>query len=251
MIKAILIDDERPSREALQNKIVMHCQDVDLVCMCNSAQEGLDAIIKYNPDLVFLDIEMPLMNGFSFLEQVIDRSFQVIFTTAYDHYAIQAIRFSAIDYLVKPIDVDDLKAAVERVKSSLANQSQDKRLEFLLKNLQQGQTPKTLAITTGQGLLFLNFSDITYLAADGNYTYIHTLNQKILSSKTLREFEDILPSQLFFRIHHSYIIHLEHLKEYHRGEGGEVVMRDGNHLPVARRRKDELLETIKRFSSKV
>jgi two-component system, LytTR family, response regulator len=251
MLKAIIIDDERHSREALYKKLSLHCENIVVLKMCSDAKEGNDAIRKYEPDVVFLDIEMPLVNGFGMLEQLKDCNFQVIFTTAYDHYAIQAIRFSAIDYLVKPIDVDELKAAVVKLKPKIDKEENAARFENLLLNLKPATQLKSLAITTANGLIFLNLQDILYLEASGNYTFIYATTQKILSSKTLREFEDILPENDFFRVHHSYLIQLSYLSEYRKGEGGEVVMRNGAILPVARRRKDELLEAVKRFSAKV
>ena len=249
-MKAIIIDDERPSREALAQKIRKHCPEVTLSSLCSGADEGWQALTTEKPDLVFLDIEMPVYNGFDFLEKAQSHSFQVIFTTAYNEYAIQAIRYSALDYLVKPVDVEELKSALERARKHKF-ESQTIQLQTLMSNLKSGNTRQSLAISTSEGLYVANLSEILFLQADGNYTNIYLTNGKILSSKPLGEFEEALPPDRFFRVHHSAIIHLEHIRKYIRGEGGEVVMNDDTHLPVARRRKEELLERIKAFAGKV
>jgi two-component system LytT family response regulator len=249
-MKAIIIDDERPSREALAQKIRLHCPEIELGSLCSGAVEGWEAVRTEKPDLVFLDIEMPIYNGFDFLEKVQSHPFQVIFTTAYNEYAIQAIRYSALDYLVKPVDVEELKSALERARKH-QKESQTLQLQTLMRNLKAGNTLQSLAISTAEGLYVTHLSEILYLQADGNYTHIGLSTGKILSSKPLGEFEEALPADRFFRVHHSAIIHLEHIRKYIRGEGGEVVMTDQTHLPVARRRKEELLERIKAFAGKV
>lgn len=249
-LKGIITDDERHSREALLNKLQKHCPEVEIVALCSNAKEGIDAIKKYRPDVLFLDIEMPVMNGFEMIKMLHEEAPQIIFTTAYNEFAIQAIRYSALDYLVKPIDVEELKIAIGRVHQNLKLPIKQ-QLQILMDNLSASSSRQSLAISTAEGLHLVNFSEIQYLEAEGNYTRITLQHQKILSSKTLGEFEEALPTSRFFRVHHSSVIHLEHLKQYIRGEGGEVVMQDGKHLPVARRRKDELLEKIKEFAGKV
>jgi two-component system LytT family response regulator len=249
-IKAIITDDERHSREALFQKLQKYCPEVEIVAMCSNAKEGIEAIKLHKPDVVFLDIEMPVMNGFEMLKLLRENTPQIIFTTAYNEFAIQAIRFSALDYLVKPIEVEELKSAVNRAIKNLEFPVTD-QIQALIDNLSSSSSRQSIAVSTSDGLHLINLSEICYLEAEGNYTRITLNNHKILSSKTLGEFEDVLPNRRFFRVHLSCIIHLEFLKKYIRGDGGEVVMKDGKSLPVARKRKDELLERIKEFASRV
>lgn len=249
-LTAIITDDERHSREALLQKIIKNCPEVEILAMCSSAQEGIEALNNYAPDVLFLDIEMPVINGFEMLKMLHTEAPQIIFTTAYNEFAIQAIRYSALDYLVKPIEVEELKAAIVRAHQNLKNPIHQ-QLQILMDNLSASSSRQSLAISTAEGINLVNLREILYLEAEGNYTWITLKHQKILSSKTLGEFEEALPNTRFFRIHHSSIIHLEHLKQYIRGDGGEIVMQDGKHLPIARRRKDELLEKIKKFAGRV
>lgn len=249
-IKAIITDDERHSREALFQKLQKHCPEVEILALCSNAQEGIDAIKLHRPNVLFLDIEMPVVSGFEMLKMLNTEAPQIIFTTAYNEFAIQAIRYSALDYLVKPVEVEELKAAVGRAQKNLKTPI-NQQLQVLIDNLSASSSRQSLAISTAEGLHLVNLSEIHYLEAEGNYTRITLQNNKILSSKSLGEFEEALPTSRFFRVHHSSIIHLEHLKQYIRGDGGEVMMQNGKHLAVARRRKDELLEKIKEFSGRV
>lgn len=242
----ILIDDESSSRNALRQKLQANCPDIEILAECENGEEGITAIEKHEPDIVFLDVEMPRMNGFVMLQQLQHRDFELIFTTAYDHYAIQAIRFSALDYLVKPIDVKDLLEAVDRVRQRKQQSGPNKRIETLLHNLLDDQSQHhRLAIPSQEGLQFVDMSDIIYLEAESNYTYIYIQpSTRIIVSKTLKDFEELLPSMHFIRIHHSYIINKNHVNKYLRGDGGQVVMRNGKALDVSRRRKEEFLRII-------
>ncbi|MEP6513646.1 MAG: LytTR family DNA-binding domain-containing protein, partial [Parafilimonas sp.] len=198
------------------------------------------------PDVVFLDIEMPVMNGFLMLQQLIYKNFELIFTTAYDHYAIKAIRYSALDYLVKPIEIEELKAAVERAEENKAAASPNHQLELLLENLlPKKNSYKRIAIPTTTGLQFINVNDIIYLEANVNYTHIFLLNnQKHIVSRTLKDFEDMLSPDTFLRIHHSYIINKNCAERYIRGEGGQVVLSNGITLDISKRKKAEFLKMI-------
>lgn len=247
-MKAIIIDDETNSRDALLNKLTQHCPQLQVLTLCENGEEGIAAIEAQRPDIVFLDVEMPRMNGFTMLQQLTNRSFEVIFTTAYDHYAIQALRFSAIDYLVKPIDTDELVTAVARAtekkrQSPVMNQ----RIENLLYNIMNEKTyGQRIAIPVQEGLEFIEQQEILYLEAKSNYTEISMQNgSRLVVSKTLKDFEEMLPGAVFIRIHHSWLINKFHVKKYVKGDGGQVIMRNDKALDVARRKKEEFLKSIR------
>lgn len=246
MLTAIIIDDETNSRNALRQKITKHCNNVMIIADCENGEEGIEKIETQKPDIIFLDIEMPRMNGFTMLQQIKNKNFEVIFITAYDHYAIKAIKFSALDYLLKPVEVEDLKAAVEKVTQKRKQLDGNKRVELLLQNfLEEKIAHQRIAISSMEGLQFVLTDDIIYLEANSNYTSFYlTGNRKIMAAKTLKDFEDILPASLFIRIHHSYLINKNGIEKYIKGEGGQVVMKNGVTLDVARRKKEEFMKAI-------
>jgi two-component system LytT family response regulator len=243
---AIIIDDEKNSRDALQKKIMQYCAELSVISLCENGEEGISSIETLKPDLVFLDVEMPRMNGFTMLQQLENRDFELIFTTAYDHYAIQAIRFSALDYLVKPIEAEELVRAVKRATEKRQTPAANQRIENLLHNfLNEKNSPARFAIPSLEGLQFIEVADIIYLEAKSNYTEIYMQNgPKLTVSKTLKEFDELLPSSFFIRIHHSHLINKNHIIKYLKGEGGQVVMRNGATLDVARRKKEEFMKAI-------
>lgn len=243
ILRAILIDDEESGLNSLKQKILQNCPYIDIVALCNKPADGLVAINELHPDLVFLDIEMPLMNGFTLLQKVIFKNFELIFVTAYDHYAINAIRASALDYLVKPVEISLLKSAVKRALEKKENEP-NKRLELLLENASnQKKKLHKIAIPTFHGINFIKMEDIIYLEASGNYTKFYlTLSRQYIVSKTLKEFEEILPNDLFIRIHNSYIINLDFAERYIRGEGGQIILAGNIVLEVSKRKKNELLK---------
>ena len=246
MLTAIIIDDETNSRKALRKKLSDHCTGVNIIAECENGEDGIKCIEENNPDIVFLDVEMPRMNGFTMLQQLKNRDFELIFITAYDHYAIKAIKFSALDYLVKPVEVDDLKTAVQKAAQKRTLASGNDRLELLVQNLlNEKKEHHRIAIPSLQGLQFITISDIIYLEAQSNYTTI-ILNDsyKLTVSKTLKDFEELLPTSVFIRIHHSYIINRNAVEKYIKGEGGQVLMKNGVILDVARRKKDEFMKAI-------
>jgi two-component system LytT family response regulator len=245
-MKAILIDDENGSRESLAKMLEKNCTQVQVVAKCDSMSSGLTAIQQHEPELVFLDIEMPNGSGFDLLEKIKDIDFDVVFITAYDHYAIRAIKFSAVDYLLKPVDPEDLVLAVKRVeekhstKKSLGDQYQ-----VLLSNIKSGTKLKKVAIPDGDGLVFISLADIIRCDSDGNYTYFILNNgKKIMSSRTLGEYEDMFQGENFFRVHRSHLVNLDHVKKYIKGEGGYVVLSDNSQVEVSRRKKVEFLEKL-------
>jgi two-component system LytT family response regulator len=248
MLKTILIDDEANSLNALKEKLIRYCPSVEIIGACTNAVEGKNAINTLKPDLVFTDIEMPVTNGFRMLQELTHTKFSIVFVTAYHHYALKAIKFSALDYLVKPVDIDELKAAVEKAKENAALRSADKRLELFLKNIGSSEhLLQRIAIPTFEGFQFMDIKNIVYMEANNNYTRLHlTGSEGITVSRTLREFEDILPDDKFFRIHHSFLINTDYLERYIIGEGGQVVMNTGTTLPVSKRKKTDFLKLVKR-----
>ncbi|MBL0155006.1 MAG: response regulator transcription factor [Chitinophagaceae bacterium] len=247
MLHAILIDDEKNSRDALRKKIESYCPAITIVAECSNGLEGLDAIRDFRPEVVFLDIEMPHMNGFAMLEQVPDKNFHLVFTTAYNQYAIHAIRLGAFDYLVKPVDNAELKELVKRIEEQKSTTSQHERLQLLVEQLSSGQKKpiQKIAVSTQEGLEILTVDEIQYMEAIGNYTQIYfTAGKPLLASRTLKEFEDLLQEEGFFRVHNASLVHLKYVKKYIRGDGGQVVLMNGQVLDVARRRKDELINLL-------
>jgi len=246
MIKAILIDDEENSLSSLKEKLLAHCPQVKIISCCDNAAKGIEAIDTLRPDIVFLDIEMPVMNGFIMLQQLNYKNFELIFTTAYDHYAIKAIRYSALDYLVKPIEIEDLKAAVLKAEEKRNLSFPNPQIELLVEQiLNKKNTFSRIAIPTLEGLRFIKVEDIIYLEASGNYTHIFTTDKmKYVASRTLKDFEDMLPAEIFLRIHNSYIINKNFAEKYIRGEGGQVVLSNGTSLEISKRKKSEFLKAI-------
>lgn len=246
MLKAVLIDDEENSLSALKEKLQAHCASVNVIALCDSAAKGIAAIEEFHPDIVFLDIEMPVMNGFVMLQQLQYRNFELVFTTAYDHYAIRAIRFSALDYLVKPIEIEELKAAVAKAEEKRNHSFPNPQIELLIEQLKNKKNLFTrIAIPTIEGLQFIRVDDIVYLEASVNYTHIYSKGKQMyVVSRTLKDFEDMLPTDIFLRIHNSYIINKNYAEKYIRGEGGQVVLSNGVTLDVAKRKKSEFLKAI-------
>ena len=245
MIKAIIIDDEAKGRLALKKKLADYCPQVQVVAEAANGQEGILLIEHHKPSVIFLDIEMPRMNGFEMLNELKEKNFHLIFTTAYDQYAIKAIKFAAFDYLLKPVDIEELKSAVAKIDTTEMGQTK-KQADLLQQNLQH---PKKLlhklAIPTLEGLFFYNINDIIRLEANSNYTNIwFSNNTKILASKTLKEFEELLPEDIFFRTHHSHLINLNFIKRYIKGDGGQIELQNGSFVDVSRRKKEEFLKAI-------
>lgn len=244
MLKSVIIDDEFNSRESLKMLLESYCENVEVCALCQNVGEALKAIATHQPDLVFLDIQLQRETGFDLLAQIKDPTFDVIFTTAFSEYAIKAFRFSALDYLLKPIDPNELQQAVQKAhkKSPQKNLGQ---LHQMIQNLNTSQQNYKLALPTADGLIFIAVGDIAYCEADSNYTIIHLKDQKkYVVSRTLKEYEELLAEHNFFRIHHSYLVNLNVVKQYVRGEGGYVVINDNISLDVSKRKKDAFLERI-------
>lgn len=244
MLRAILIDDEPECLRSLSLDLKQHCQGVEILAQCDNGKEAIKAIHVHNPDVVFLDIDMPYINGFDLLEMVPNVDFEVIFTTAYDKYALQAFRISAVDYLLKPVDVDALKEAVEKVRILREKGNTSRQISFLIQQIKdlENNNVRKIALPTFDGLEFINLNDILYCQSDGAYSYVHFLDgNKLYISKTLRYLEDALCNFHFFRVHNSYIVNLNHVKKYSKVDGGLLVLSNGEKVRVSRSKKDELL----------
>ncbi len=246
MINAIIIDDEVHWIEELKLQLQEYCPGIIIVQQCHSSREGLEAIKKLKPDLVFLDIEMPGMNGFELLEQFTEIAFAVIFTTCYDRYAIKAIHFSALDYLLKPVDPKELISAVKKVEDKqplpLAGQFQ-----FLLNQIRlKGNDFNKLAVPTLEGFELIPTDQLMRCNANDNYTCFYMKDKnKITACRTLKEIEEQLKDFKFFiRVHHSHIVNLNEVVKYIRGEGGHLILSDGTSINVSKSRKDKLLDTL-------
>jgi two-component system LytT family response regulator len=244
MIKAILIDDEVHCVDTLSMLISDYCPEVQVMEQCVSAKQGLIAVGRHHPELIFLDIEMPVMNGFEFLEQFTDIPFSVIFTTSYDQYAIKAIHFSALDYLLKPIDPKELVAAVQkvRVQKMLPSAEQFRMLIDQVQNRVKQFTK--VAVPTSEGFELIPVEEIIFCEADDNYTRFFLKNKKrVIACRTLKEVEKQLTDFVsFIRVHHSYMVNLNEVNKYIRGEGGYLIMSDGATVNVSRSRKDALMK---------
>lgn len=245
MIKCLIIDDEDNCRVALRELLKIHGPDFQLIYHTDDANQAYDLIQDgtFQPDVVFLDIQMPKCDGFSFLKKFASLPFQVIFTTAYDQYAIKAIRFSAIDYLLKPIDADDLVPAMEKCRAQV-NKERNPASQF--KNaLASGNLFEKLAVHSSSEISFINTSDIVFFESSNNYTTVN-LNDgtKILSSKNIGYYEEILDGLHFFRVHNSYIINIRKIKKYMRGKTGLIELDSGEQIAVSNRRKDELIKIL-------
>ena len=244
-IRAILIDDELNSLQNLQNKLKGFCPDVAVVAVSQKPEEGLILIKQFQPDVVFLDIEMPKMSGFRMLEELGEYNFDIIFTTAYNHYSIDAIRISAFDYLIKPIGIEELQHAVERLSKSLHKQTKEK-IDILKRSLsdQRGQEDK-IAISTSEGIDFIPIKHIMHIESKSNYSKIFLIeNKSITVTKILKDFEEMLLPYNFYRIHNSHLINLNYIQKYIRSQGGHVMLQDGMLIDVSRRKKEEFLKMI-------
>ena len=245
MLRSIIIDDEPQSATALKKDLSIYCPSVDVVAECFSAKDGIMAIKKEKPQLVFLDIDMPWMNGFEMLEVVGAITFSIIFTTAFDQYAAKAFRISAVDYLLKPIDIKELKEAVKKAEMRQNDYTADPHIENLLRNIRNPLTEQRIALPNKDGYEFTEVSRIVYCQAEGSYTKVFlTANKTILVSKPLGEIEDLLPPDTFLRIHHSTIVNLRFVTHFIRTDGGYVKLQSGEQLIVSKPRKDALLEKL-------
>lgn len=244
-LKAIIIDDELECIDFLANELSEYCPDVEIVASSSSGKDGIKAIIKHQPDMVFLDIDMPFVNGFDVIEMVPNIDFPVIFTTAYDQYALKAFKISAIDYLLKPVQPADLEQAVDKVRRIKRQGNSQRQIEFLIEQLKdiENNSVRKIALPTFDGLEFIKLDEILYCQSDGAYSNVFfKTGKKMYISKPLRFLEDILCDYHFFRVHNSYIVNLNHVHKYSKTDGGILIMDNGDHVRVSRSKKQELLK---------
>lgn len=247
MIKAILIDDEKNALEVLEIQLTKHCPQVKILERCNGGKAGIDAIKKHQPDLVFLDIEMPHINGFDVLTATKNYPYKVIFTTAYNQFAIKAFKYSAIDYLLKPIDFEELKEAVAKISILENHATFEENLHKLMAQFQQPKQNR-IALPVNNSLQFFDFDDIIRIESESNYSHIFLMDKrKITLSKTLKEVEEKFEGQNFFRIHQSHFINLNHIDKIYKGENAYLVMKDNTQISISRHRKEEFLDLIKKI----
>lgn len=249
MLKAIIVENEQRSRNMLTSLLKDFCKNVEFMVSVSTVDAAISAIGQYSPDVVFLDIELNEETGFDLLKKLQNIEFEIIFTTAHEHYALKAIKFCAIDYLLKPIDVEDLKTALAKVEMKKEKYILNKNLSVLLQNMNASNTDDhQIAISSMEGLTFIHVSAILYCQSDGPYTIIYLKDDdKIISSKNLKEYENLLNDHPFFRIHKSFLINLRQMKKYIRGDGGQVLMTNGVTIDVSKRKKIEFLNTLSKI----
>lgn len=245
MFTATIVDDEPYCCEALSILLERYCPEIRIIDTCPGAAEAIRSIAHSRPDILFLDIEMPKMNGFEMLEKLPEINFALIFTTSYDQYALRAIRFSAIDYLLKPIILEELQLALrkatERLQVTLPQQ-----IDMLMQKLRQpALRMNKIAIPTMEGLRMIPADSVISCGAEGNYTIMHLKNkEKIIASRTLKEIEEVFEEYSFARVHHSWLVNLNEIEKYVKGEGGYLLMSDGSVIDVSRSRKEALMKKL-------
>ena len=245
-IKAIIVDDELHSLQTTEILVRKYCPEAEIIGLAETPEKGIELIDSLKPNLVFLDIAMPVMNGFEMLQHVTHHDFEIIFTTAYDEYAIKAFKVNAIDYLLKPIDVAELCEAENKAKNKFDKNEDYNKIEKLLKIFGKPTIKKEkVALPIDGKIQMIPFASIIYCESESNYTYIYLAdNKKVLLSKTLKDIEKLLDHPDFFRVQNSFLVNLNHIKEYIRGEGGELIMSNGDEVRVSRNKKEQLMKLL-------
>jgi two-component system LytT family response regulator len=245
MIRAILIDDEVNALKSLQWEIETFCPWIDICACYSNPVEAVKGIDRIKPDCIFLDIEMPEMDGFQMLHNLKFRDFELIFTTAYDSYALKAIKEKAVDYLLKPIDSDDLQKAAERILEKKKNNKLGEQLKYIMQDLRRRDEIKKIPLSFNDKTIFINANDIIYCKSDGNYTELFLQgNKKEVLSKKIKDVEALINNRGFFRAHHSYLVNLSCVNEFIKSDGQYLVLEDGSTIPVSRSKKNDLLQLL-------
>lgn len=250
MVKVVIVDDEQNSREALIGKLDLFCPEVEIAGEASGVSEAVETINSVNPDAVFLDIKLAGESGFDILEAIAENDAvnpEIVFITAHDEFAIQAIKFSALDYLLKPIDPEELVKAIRKIEEQKGIPKNAANLNVLVENIRQASdSPKKIVVPTSDGMHIIKLSDIVRLESSSNYTTFFLNNEKsLLASKTLKEFDNMLSGYNFNRIHKSHLVNMNFLKRYVQTDGGYLILEDGSKIPVANRKKEQLISILK------
>ncbi|MFB6341709.1 LytR/AlgR family response regulator transcription factor [Saccharicrinis sp. FJH62] len=244
-IKSIIVDDEPKSRRNLRDLLTEYCKQVEIIGEAASAPEALKLLQQTQPDLLFLDIEMPGGSGFDLLKSLNDQFFEVIFVTAFDKYGIQAVKFCAIDYILKPIDIFELSKAVEKASTQINRKKENQRLAELVANIDRADEEKRLALPLSEKIEFVVIKHIIRMEADGNYTRIFIEgNKEYMVCKTLKEYHEILEAYGFLRTHQSHLINCQKISAYVKSDGGYILMEGGDNVPISRQKREEVLKRI-------
>ncbi len=245
MLNAVIIDDEKKARHFVKYLIENYFPDIKILELASSVIEGIKAITRNKPDIVFLDIEMQDGSGFDVLEAIPERNFEFIFITAFDHYALKAFKYSAIDYIVKPIDIDEFGSAIDRIKNRLGlSQNIQDNYDILKTNL-HNKSPSKLVIPSIKGYEYIETCNIIRFEADGRYTKIHLTDNRIITvTKMLREFIDLVDDNIFYRTHKSHIINMKYVKMYLKAEGGSILMIDDSKVSITKNNREEFLSLM-------
>ncbi|SES05482.1 LytR/AlgR family response regulator transcription factor [Pedobacter rhizosphaerae] len=248
-MRAVLIDDEISNLENLKNLLMKHCPQVSIIATAQDIGEGVDVVKKYLPDLVFLDIQMGEQTGFDVLKLLPTRNFEVIFVTAYDHYGIQAVKFAALDYLLKPVDIEELITAVDKAEHKLAKQKQTSQLDFLLQQLKKPETNEAkIALQMQSEIRYVALSEIIRCEADNTYTHFFLSgNEKILVSKSLKGYADLLRPNGFLRTHQSHLVNPKYVKSWLKEDGGILLLLSGEKIPISKPNKDAVRQALQQI----
>ena len=246
MIRTIIIDDEKTSRDTLKGLLKRYCKNVEVVSEADGYKSGIEEIKKHNPDVIFLDIQMPDGSGFKLLEDIDNIDFEVIFSTAYDQFAIKAIKYSALDYLLKPINPEDLINSVEKLELKIEKGKDNTGVKFLLNTIKSPATDtKKIVLSTSEGMHIVDIDNIIRCEAEDYYTkFFLKVGKVIMVSKTLKENEELLAEYNFIRPHKSHLVNLKYIKTFLRMDGGCIEMTDGSQIPVSRRKREQIVEIL-------
>ncbi|MEM7486559.1 MAG: LytTR family DNA-binding domain-containing protein [Bacteroidota bacterium] len=249
ILKVVIVEDEKRSRDTLKTLLEEFCKDVQVIATASSVSEAVKVLSVFSPDVVFLDIELQSGVGFDILEQIKDPDFEIIFTTAFEKYAIRAIKFSSLDYLLKPIDLDELKEAVEKARRRMDTNVYRQQIETLMQSIgNDSHKQEKICLATTSGMEFIAIEDVVLCKADGSYTSFVLKNKNtLLVSKHLKEYEILLAEQQFMRVHNSFLINLKEVKKYIKSDGGYIIMSNDMHVSISPRKKDELIESMKKL----